>query len=155
MNDDEIRNVINSGGDRLQQLLGSMQSFNANIKGSPQYLYKKRKMLETFIEQRECIRCGILYPWRTITGRIYSICLIVTKMKRRKTFLPSHQYEQKQAERESLFVQIHISLMPILTNTISRCVIKYLQIWAFSLNGSGIALNTTAAMHLMSLVAYV
>ncbi len=33
----EIENVIQGGGDDLKQLLASMQSFNANINGSPQY----------------------------------------------------------------------------------------------------------------------
>lgn len=62
MNDNEIGIVINSGGERLQQLLGSMQSFNANINGSPQYLYKKRQMLENLIEQR-----GMCTMWYTLS----------------------------------------------------------------------------------------
>ena len=41
MTTDEVENIIRGGGDDLKQLLASMQSFNANINGSPQYLYKK------------------------------------------------------------------------------------------------------------------
>ena len=46
MDEIEMAAVINQGGEQLRKLLGSMQSYNANINGSPQYLYQKRKLLD-------------------------------------------------------------------------------------------------------------
>ena len=94
---DELHSIINHGGLELKSLIMSMQSQNANITGSPQYLYKKRKLLESLCQQkvrtgnslenlffllskvrqlnsasnRECVPCGILFPWQIIIGMIF------------------------------------------------------------------------------------
>ena len=62
MSPSDISSVISTGGEELQKLLGSMQSFNANVNGSPQYLFKKRKLLENLIEQK-----GICTEWFTLS----------------------------------------------------------------------------------------
>ena len=54
--------VINQGGEQLRKLLSSMQAYNANINGSPQYLYRKRKLLEQLIEQH-----GLCTMWFTLS----------------------------------------------------------------------------------------
>ena len=62
MSPEEIDAIIRGGGNELKEILSSMQSFNANINGSPQYLYKKRKLLESLIEQK-----GICTEWFTLS----------------------------------------------------------------------------------------
>ena len=62
MTETDIADLIKGGGEPLKQLLSSMQSFNANVNGSPQYLYKKRKLLENLIEQK-----GICSLWFTLS----------------------------------------------------------------------------------------
>ena len=68
MTENELQKVIDDGGQEFRQLVSSMQSFNANIAGSNQYLYKKRKLLESLCEQKvsQCIHnfyfISIFYP---------------------------------------------------------------------------------------------
>ena len=62
MDENEMKTVISQGGEDLRKLLGSMQSYNANINGSPQYLYQKRKLLENLIEQH-----GLCTMWFTLS----------------------------------------------------------------------------------------
>ena len=62
LSSDEIGDVINTGGEPLKDFLSSMQCYNANINGSPQYLFKKRKLLETLIDQK-----GMCSMWFTLS----------------------------------------------------------------------------------------
>lgn len=62
MSPSDISSVISTGGEELQKLLGLMHSYNANVNGSPQYLFKKRKLLENLIEQK-----GICTEWFTLS----------------------------------------------------------------------------------------
>ena len=62
LSSDEIGDVINTGGEPLKGFLSSMQCYNANINGSPQYLFKKRKLLETLIDQK-----GMCSMWFTLS----------------------------------------------------------------------------------------
>ena len=50
MTNTDISDLIQGGGEPLDQLLYSIQSFNKNVNGSPQYIYKNRKRLENLIE---------------------------------------------------------------------------------------------------------
>ena len=50
MTNTNISDLIQGGGEPLDQLLYSIQSFNKNVNGSPQYIYKNRKRLENLIE---------------------------------------------------------------------------------------------------------
>ena len=51
LSNEELLAIINEQGEEYDTLLGSMQSYNGNINGSPQYLFKKRKLLEAMIDQ--------------------------------------------------------------------------------------------------------
>ena len=51
LSNENLLEIINERGVRYNELLGSMQSFNANINGCPQYLFQKRKLLEAMIDQ--------------------------------------------------------------------------------------------------------
>ena len=62
LTNDELLEMINRRGESYHELLGSMQSFNANINGSPQYLFGKRKLLETLIDQK-----GMPTMWFTLS----------------------------------------------------------------------------------------
>ena len=48
--ENELREIVNEGRDRLTKLLTHMQNFNANIIGSNSYFCKKRNELEALIE---------------------------------------------------------------------------------------------------------
>ena len=45
MTEEELRRIVNDGGDEFLQLLGRMQKYNANISGSNSYFYKKKSNL--------------------------------------------------------------------------------------------------------------
>jgi hypothetical protein len=62
MSEDELTSVLNAGGSELNELLGSMQSFNANLPGSNQYLFQKRILLEKLCEQH-----GLCTVWFTLS----------------------------------------------------------------------------------------
>ena len=45
----DLADICEEDGDRLKSLIGRMQAFNANIRGSNSFFYKKRKELEALI----------------------------------------------------------------------------------------------------------
>ena len=62
LTNEDLLGIINDRGEEYNQLLGSMQSYNANINGSPQYLFQKRRLLESVIDQ-----CGMPTFWFTLS----------------------------------------------------------------------------------------
>lgn len=62
LTEEDLERIIDENGQELSDLIGSMQSFNANINGSPQYLFKKRLLLEAMIDQ-----LGMPTMWFTLS----------------------------------------------------------------------------------------
>ena len=57
----DITNVVNGYDYPLNDLLSTMQAFNANIKGCPQLIYKKLKLLKNLIDHKGmCTLCFTL-----------------------------------------------------------------------------------------------
>ena len=52
LTEDELQEIVNEGGDRLKEILGRMNAYNANINGSNAYLYQRRKELEALMFQK-------------------------------------------------------------------------------------------------------
>ena len=50
LTEEALRNILNEGGEVLQNILGCIQKFNANISKSNSYFYKRRKELEVLIQ---------------------------------------------------------------------------------------------------------
>ena len=46
-----LKQILNEGGEALNNLLNRMQKFNANIEGSNAYFFKRRNKLEALMEQ--------------------------------------------------------------------------------------------------------
>jgi len=59
---EEMEQMLNEGGPRFEALVSKMQAFNANLNGSPQYLYKQRKSLEGIMEAE-----GMPTVWFTLS----------------------------------------------------------------------------------------
>ena len=51
---EEMSTIICDGGEEYYNMLSSMQTYNTNISGSDQYLYSKRKLLESLCKQKVC-----------------------------------------------------------------------------------------------------
>ena len=63
MTEEELLKIINEGGVGLNEILSKMQSYNANITGTPAYFYNKRKELEALMEQE-----GLPTLWFTLSA---------------------------------------------------------------------------------------
>ena len=63
MTEEELKNLIDKGGDEFAALLGRMQKYNANILGSNAYFHKKKKELEALMEQE-----GMCTMWFTLSA---------------------------------------------------------------------------------------
>ena len=50
--ENELRDIVSNGGDKLNKLMSRMQKFNSNVVGSNTYFYKKRNELEALMEQK-------------------------------------------------------------------------------------------------------
>ena len=50
LTEEEFIEIVNEGGDRLEELARKMQKFNSNIVGSNAYFYKRRNELESLME---------------------------------------------------------------------------------------------------------
>ena len=63
LSEQELRRIINEGGDEFNALIRKMHVYNANIIGSSSYFYKKRKELEALMET-----AGMPTGWFTLSA---------------------------------------------------------------------------------------
>ena len=103
---DEMQEILNEGGQRFESLLSKMQAFNANLNGSPQYLYKQRKSLEAIMEND-----GMPTLWFTLSmadnhwSDLQS--LFHRDARGHRTPWPEHNSEQDRAQWRRRFVRKH------------------------------------------------
>ena len=63
LTEDQLREIIDEGGDRLQTLLGKMCRYNANVTGTPSWFYQRKMELEALIEHK-----GMCTWWFTLSA---------------------------------------------------------------------------------------
>ena len=63
LTEDNLRRIVNEGGDELNALVRKMHVYTANIIGSNSYFYKKRKELEALMECH-----GMPTAWYTLSA---------------------------------------------------------------------------------------
>ena len=61
--EEELKIILNEGGEELRKLVTCMQIHNANILGSNLYFHKKRKELKALIEQE-----GLYTAWFVLSA---------------------------------------------------------------------------------------